>query len=247
MPRSDQVRLGVNVDHVATLRQARQGGEPDPVEAALVCVRAGAAGIVCHLREDRRHIQEEDVKRLARRVVVPVNLEMAMARDVVACALAIRPAQVTLVPERRQELTTEGGLDLCRLTRRLKPLVGSFRERRIAVSLFVDPVPEQIAAAAALGVEIIELHTGAYANAGTPSGRARALMALARAASQARACGLVVAAGHGLDYANIRAIVRMPEIEEVNIGFSIITRALAVGLERAVHEMVALLHRPPTP
>lgn len=242
---SRAIRLGVNIDHVATLRQARRGREPDPVQAALVCVRAGASSIVCHLREDRRHIQDEDVRRLRRTVGVPVNLEMAMARDVVACARAIRPAQVTLVPERRQELTTEGGLDAHHAGPRLAPLVERFQDRGIAVSLFVDPVPHQIEAAARLGVRMIELHTGVYANAARASGTAKALAALRHAARHARAHGLGVAAGHGLDYANIRAIVQIPEIEEVNIGFSIITRALAVGLERAVQEMVALLDRPP--
>lgn len=238
------MRLGVNIDHIATLRQARRGRLPDPVEAALVCQRAGASSIVCHLREDRRHIQDDDVRRLRRTLEVPLNLEMSIAPDIVKAALAIRPDQVTLVPERRQELTTEGGLDVIRLARRLSPVVRAFTTRRIAVSLFVDPVPRQLAAARELGVPIIELHTGGYANA-TGQARQRALGALRGAATTARSLGLSVAAGHGLDYENIAAITQIAEIEEVNIGFSIVSRAIAIGLEQAVREMAALLQ--PTP
>jgi pyridoxine 5-phosphate synthase len=230
------MRLGVNVDHVATLRQARRGILPDPVEAALACERAGADRIVCHLREDRRHIQDRDVKRLRAALRIPLNLEMSIAPSIVKVALAVRPHQVTLVPERRQELTTEGGLDAVRLARTLRPLLGAFHERGIGVSLFVDPVAGQVEAACDAGARIIELHTGAYANA--PSARrARELAALRHAAQQGRRLDLEVAAGHGLDYDNVRAIVAIPQIEELNIGFSIITRAVSVGLERAVREM----------
>ncbi len=235
------MRLGVNIDHVATLRQARRGAAPDPVEAALICERAGAASVVCHLREDRRHIQDADVRRLRRRIRTALNLEMSIARSVVKTALAVRPDQVTLVPERRQELTTEGGLDAVRLQRRLAPLIRAFQRKQIAVSLFVDPAMRQLAAARDLGAEIVELHTGRYANARTAAARRRELDLLIRTAGQGRAMGLAVAAGHGLDYDNIRPIARMAAIEEVNIGFSIVTRALAVGLERAVREMAALL------
>ncbi len=239
-------RLGVNIDHVATLRQARRGRWPDPVEAALICERAGASSIVCHLREDRRHIQDEDVRRLRRTITTRLNLEMSIARDIVGVALAVKPHQVTLVPERRQELTTEGGLDALRLARRLRPIVRAFQESGIEVSLFVDPVAGQLEAAADVGARVIELHTGRYANAGTRQARAKELAALQRAARSGRELGLAVAAGHGLDYPNVHAIASIPEIEEVNIGFSIITRALSVGLERAVNDMVALLQRKDT-
>ena len=235
------IRLGVNIDHVATLRQARRGRLPDPVEAALASERAGAQSIVCHLREDRRHIQDQDVRRLRRAVRTRLNLEMSIAKSVVGVALSVRPDHVTLVPERRQELTTEGGLDIVALSRRLRPVIRAFRDRDIAVSLFVDPVLSHLSAARDAGAAIVELHTGRYANAATPAARARALTALRQAAARSRALGLAVAAGHGLDYENIRAIVEIPSIEEVNIGFSIISRALSIGLERAVGEMVALL------
>jgi len=238
------VRLGVNVDHIATVRQARRGAAPDPVEAALICERAGAQGIVCHLREDRRHIQDRDVRRLRDTITTRLNLEMSIAAEIVDRALAIRPDQVTLVPERRQELTTEGGLDVARLSKKLAPVLRAFQRQRIAVSLFVDPAPDQLQAAQASGATIIELHTGRYANAATPHARARELEALTRAAVKGRSLGLSVAAGHGLDYENVPRIVEIPEIEELNIGFSIISRALFVGLSRAVQEMAALLaHR----
>ena len=233
------------MDHVATVRQARRGRLPDPVEAARLCERAGAHGIVCHLREDRRHIQEDDVRRLRRTLATRLNLEMSIARDVVRAALAIQPHQVTLVPERRQELTTEGGLDIVRLKRSIAPLIRAFQRQRIAVSLFVDPVLSQLKAAQDVGAAIVELHTGRYANAGSRAERARALHALRRAAQASRAFGLRVAAGHGLDYHNVSAVARLPHIEELNIGFSIISRALFVGLEQAVREMVELMRRRP--
>jgi pyridoxine 5-phosphate synthase len=238
------MRLGVNIDHVATLRQARRGQRPDPVEAARICEQQGASSIVCHLREDRRHIQDRDVRRLRRAVSTRLNLEMSVARGIVAVALTVKPHQVTLVPERRQELTTEGGLDVARLRRALRPLVRSFQARGIGVSLFVDPVAEQLAAARETGAACVELHTGRYAATRSPAARVRALEALRNAAQRGRALGLAVAAGHGLDYENVAAVVRIPEIEEVNIGFSIITRALSVGLAAAVKEMVNLLERP---
>ena len=237
------MRLGVNVDHIATVRQARRGSFPDPVEAALVCERAGASSIVCHLREDRRHIQDRDVRRLRRTMMTRLNLEMSVAPDVVAVALALRPDQVTLVPEHRQELTTEGGLDVVRLARRLRPLIRAFERRRIAVSVFVDPAADHLAASREAGARIIELHTGRYANASTPRARERELAAIRLAARRGRELGLAVAAGHGLDYGNVGPIAAIPEIEELNIGFSIVARALAVGLERAAREMVELLQR----
>jgi len=231
----------VNIDHVATVRQARRGSFPDPVEAARVCERAGADSIVCHLREDRRHIQDRDVATLLKRISTRLNLEMSIAPEIVEVALRLKPDQVTLVPERRQELTTEGGLDVARLSKQLTQVVRQFHARGIEVSLFIDPVSSQIAAAARTGARIIELHTGRYANARTSGRRARELTALRQAARHARSLGLAVAAGHGLDYRNVKAVVGIPEIEELNIGFSIIARALFVGIERAVREMNTLL------
>ena len=232
----------MNIDHVATVRQARRGTQPDPLEAALVCERAGASSIVCHLREDRRHIQDADVRRLRRAIRTRLNLEMSVAPDVVKVALAIKPDAVTLVPEKRHELTTEGGLDAVRMSKQLVPLIATFHARRIAVSLFVDPVSRQLHAARDIGATIIELHTGRYANARTAQARARELAALARAAALANTLGLTVAAGHGLDYDNVRRVCAIPEIKELNIGFSIIARALSVGLASAVNEMAKLLH-----
>lgn len=237
------MRLGVNVDHVATVRQARLGLLPDPVEAALACQCAGADSIVCHLREDRRHIQDRDVARLLERLSVPLNLEMSIAPTIVSLALRLKPHQVTLVPERRRELTTEGGLDVIRLSRRLQGLVRRIQAHEIAVSLFVDPLRAQVEEAAASGARIIELHTGAYANARTSARRAGELATLRRSAARARALGLAVAAGHGLDYDNVKPIAAMPEIEELNIGFSIVSRALFVGIGQAVREMKARLRR----
>jgi pyridoxine 5-phosphate synthase len=208
-----------------------------------VCEHAGASSIVCHLREDRRHIQDADVARLKRELSIPLNLEMSTAKDIVAVALRIKPAQVTLVPERRQELTTEGGLDAVRLGRQLRVLIKAFEADGIRVSLFVDPVREQLRAAHDARVSIIELHTGGYATAAGANARERQLDALRRAAAWGAEIGLSIAAGHGLDYDNIRPVVAIPEIEEVNIGFSIISRAFCVGLECAVREMAQLLMR----
>ena len=237
------MRLGVNVDHVATVRQARRGHTPDPVDAARLCVEAGADSIVCHLREDRRHIQDRDVVRLIQELPVPVNLEMSMAPEIVEVALRLRPHQVTLVPERRQELTTEGGLDVRGLGRRLARVVRACQGRKIGVSLFVDPEASQLEAAAHAGARIVELHTGAYANARTPSDRARQLAHVRAAVHLARDAGLVVAAGHGLDYENVAPIARLPHVEELNIGFSIVARALVVGIGQAVREMKAAMKR----
>jgi len=229
---------------VATVRQARRGATPDPLDAARACARAGADRVVCHLREDRRHIQDADVVRLHHDSPIPLNLEMSIAASVVRTALRIRPPQVTLVPERRQELTTEGGLDVARQQARLTRVTQQFHECGITVSLFVDPTPVQLDASINAGARIVELHTGRYANARTTASRRRELAVLRRAAAYAHRLGLVVAAGHGLDYENTPAIVRIPEIEELNIGFSIISRALFVGLEHAAREMHALLRCP---
>ena len=239
----NRVRLGVNIDHVATLRQARRGRFPDPVEAALICEQAGADSIVCHLREDRRHIQDSDVVALRKKLRIGLNLEMSVAPAIVAIALRLAPDQVTLVPERRQELTTEGGLDVARQRKRLEPVVRAFEKAGIVVSLFVDPQPKQLNASRDIGARMIELHTGAFAEASSASKQARELRLLAQAAKKANQMGLAVAAGHGLDYENTSALVRIPEIEEANIGFSIIGRALFAGLPKAVSEMRQLLTR----
>ncbi|MDP3704255.1 MAG: pyridoxine 5'-phosphate synthase [Candidatus Omnitrophota bacterium] len=238
------MRLGVNIDHVATLRQQRREGMPDPLEAARVCERAGASSIVCHLREDRRHVQDDDVRHLKRALRVPLNLEMSIAEEIVQAALAIQPAQVTLVPERRQELTTEGGLDVARLLPQLRPLITRFHEAGINVSLFVDPDPKQLDASREAGARIVELHTGRYAQAASGEPREREVSALRQAAEHAVSLRLAVAAGHGLDYNNIHPVAAIRQIEEVNIGFSIISRALFVGLEQAVRQMQSHLSTP---
>jgi len=228
------IRLGVNVDHVATVRQARRGEQPDPVELALVAEGAGADAIVAHLREDRRHIQDHDVARLRKRLKTYLNLEMGLAPDVVAEALRVGSRQVTLVPERRQELTTEGGLDVAGQFEKVRRAVRRFHDRGIAVSLFIDPDLKQVAASVRTGARIVEIHTGAYANARRKGPELRHLVAAARAA---RREGMAVAAGHGLTVSNVRAVAAVPEIEELNIGHSIISRALAIGMARAVREM----------
>lgn len=233
------IRLGVNVDHVATVRQARRGEVPDPVEAALLCEKAGAHSIVCHLREDRRHIQDRDVERLRRKVATRLNLEMGLASGIVEAALRIKPDQVTLVPERREELTTEGGLDVRGRFERVRQAVKEFHARGIEVSLFVDAEPEQIAASKETGSEAVEIHTGGYANAAR---RAPELRRIVQAARQAARAGLFVAAGHGLDTDNVKPVAAVPEIEELNIGFSIVSRALWVGLPAAVREMKRVMN-----
>lgn len=246
-----RVRLGVNVDHVATLRQQRRGKAPSPVWAALAAQRAGADGIVCHLREDRRHIQDADLPALKRAIRIPLNLEMGAHPEIVAIACRLRPLQATLVPERRQELTTEGGLDLRRGERRIGRAAAKLARAGIRVSLFIDPDLESVRLSARLGVPMVELHTGRYAEAGMRPGRGRAprqaqareLRKLQDAAAQAGSLGLIVAAGHGLDYKNVRPVTAIPEIEELNIGFSIVARAIGVGFTEAVREMARLVHR----
>ena len=235
------MRLGVNIDHIATVRQARLGRHPDPVEAALVCERAGADRVVCHLREDRRHMQDDDVRRLRVAVRTRLNLEMSVAEEIVQMALAVKPDQVTLVPERRRELTTEGGLDVSKLAARLRVVVGRLMDAGIGVSLFVDPVASQVSAAKRTGAATIELHTGRYARARLSATRSRELAALKQAAEQGRTLGLAVAAGHGLTYENVSPMLDIPELEELNIGYAIVVRALSVGLEAAVREMATLV------
>lgn len=229
-------KLGVNIDHVATLRQARGGRLPEPVQAALEAERGGADGITVHLREDRRHIQDFDLWKLKRVIHVPLNLEMSAAQEIVEVALKLRPEKVCLVPERRQELTTEGGLDVVKKKTLLGRLIPRLRARRIEVSLFIDPDLRQIRAAKAVGAEAVELHTGAYANAQGKRRKAE-LKKIQKAAIQAHQMGLEVHAGHGLDYENARAVARVPSIRELNIGHSIVSRSLFVGMRRAVKEM----------
>jgi pyridoxine 5-phosphate synthase len=235
------VRLGVNVDHVATLRQARGVDYPDPVEAALIAEAAGADGITVHLREDRRHIQDRDVEALRRRLRVPLNLEMALAGSVVDFALRVRPPHVCLVPERREELTTEGGLDVAGHAARVRDGVGQLGAAGIRVSLFIDPDPAQIAAAVAAGAPAVELHTGDYANARDEATLGRELQRLRAAAVAAARHGLEVHAGHGLTVANVAPIAAMPEVVELNIGHSIVARAVVIGMAAAVREMKAAL------
>ncbi len=235
------MRLGVNVDHVATIRQARGVDYPDPVEAALIAEGAGADGITVHLREDRRHIQERDVEEMRRRLRVKLNLEMAVAEVVVGFALRVRPHDACLVPERREELTTEGGLDVVRQEARVREVVDRLRTAGVNVSLFVDPEPAQLAAAVAVGAPAVELHTGDYANAGDPAAVARELRRLRQAAAEARRLGLEVHAGHGLTVANVGPVAAIPEVVELNIGHSIVARAVLIGLAAAVGEMRAAL------
>jgi pyridoxine 5-phosphate synthase len=237
------MRLAINIDHVATLRNARGGSEPDPVRAARIAERAGAEGIVCHLREDRRHIRDKDVEALRQTVQTRLDLEMAATPEIVGIARRIKPDLATLVPERRRELTTEGGLDVVRYREKIRRAVGLLQEKGILVSLFVDPVPQQIEAARTVGADLIEIHTGEYAEARTASRRKHHLHRIDNTARYARLLGLGVNAGHGLDYANIAPVVRIKDIEEVSIGYAIIVRAMAVGLESAVLEMVRLVKR----
>lgn len=227
-------RLYINVDHVATLREARKADEPDPVAAALICQEAGADGITAHLREDRRHIQDRDVERL-RTTVRVLNLELATSPDVVALACRLRPYQATLVPERREEITTEGGLDLSRPNPRLRDTIRRLEEAGIRISLFIDPDLPTLDAAKDLGVPAIELHTGRYANTWRQS--AHALDQLHRAAKHGTDMGLFVHAGHGLTYANVETVAAIAEIEELNIGHSVMSRAIMVGMREAVLEM----------
>lgn len=233
--------LGVNIDHVATIRQARRGVEPDPVAAAVLVELAGADGITVHLREDRRHIQDRDVQILRQTVRTHLNLEMAATPAMVEIALKIRPDYVTLVPEQRQEVTTEGGLDVVSLGDRLTKIVEELQEAEIPVSLFVDAAPNQLKASQQTGARFVELHTGTYANAKNAAQLEQELEFLSLGAELALSLGLRVNAGHGLTYWNTRAIAQIPGMEELNIGHSIISRAALVGLERAVQDMLALI------
>lgn len=235
------IRLCINVDHVATLREARGETQPDPVAAALLCELAGADGIVCHLREDRRHINDRDLRLLRETVKTKLDLEMAATDELVNIALETLPELATIVPERRQELTTEGGLDVVRHRRRLRSVVEELQEKDILVSLFVDPLRSQIEAAKEVGADLIEIHTGAYARARSDDEIHGRLDEIRNAARLAAELNLGVNAGHGLDYTNIRRVRSIAEIQEVSIGHAIVVRGLFVGLEQAVREMITLL------
>mgnify|MGYP002628785560 CR=1 FL=1 len=235
------IRLGVNVDHVATLRQQRDTRYPDPVHAAAIAERAGADQITVHLREDRRHIQDRDLRVMRETVQVPLNLEMAVTDEMVQIALAYKPATVTLVPEKREERTTEGGLDVVGLIDKVTAAVRQLIDAGIVVSLFIDPDPDQVAASHATGATTIELHTGDYCDAPTPAIAERELERLRVAAVAGHELGLTVAAGHGIDYRNVGPIAALPHVEELNIGHSIVCHAVFVGLERAVSDMVAAM------
>ena len=239
------MRFYVNVDHVATVRQARRTDEPDPVAAAVACERAGADGITVHLREDRRHIQDEDLDRLCAAIATTLNLELATADDIVGIASELRPHQATFVPERREEITTEGGLDLTAAAGKPDPklvaAIATLKDVGIRVSLFIDPDGESIQRAAELRVDAVELHTGEYANAADSGVADRELTRLSEAAGRASEAGLGVHAGHGLTYENVGPVAAITECEELNIGHSVVSRAVFVGMERAVIEMADLV------
>lgn len=232
------IRLGINVDHIATLRQARKEKFPEPVEAAREAIAGGADGIVCHLREDRRHIQDKDVY-LLRKLPTRLDLEMAATDEMVKFALKLKPEMVTIVPEKRQEVTTEGGLNLRAKGQwsRVKKAISKLQDRGIEVSLFIDPDPEQVEEAAVVGAHFVEIHTGLYANAKGKIKIDHELCKIGTVVQQARLIGLRINAGHGLDYYNVKDIIKIPGIEELNIGFSIIARTVFVGMRQAVAEM----------
>lgn len=234
------VELGVNIDHVATVRQARRTYEPDPVWAAALAELGGADGITIHLREDRRHIIDRDVRVLRETVSVKLNLELACNEDVLAVALETKPHQATLVPERREEVTTEGGLDLAGHKSAVRDYTRRMQDAGILVSLFLDPDPRQLDLAAASGAEAVELHTGAYAEAKGPA-QAAELEKLLAAGRLVRQAGMLLHAGHGLNYRNVHPVAAIPDMRELNIGHAIVARALWVGMERAVREMKDLL------
>jgi pyridoxine 5-phosphate synthase len=234
-------RLSVNIDHIATIRQARRGSEPEPVAAAVLAELAGAEGIIAHLREDRRHVQDRDLRLLREIVQTKLNLEMAATEEMQRIALEVKPEITTLVPEKREELTTEGGLEVALRIDFMRSYINRLQQGGIVVSLFIDPDDKQIAAAKKTGADWVEIHTGAYANAKTDRDRGREFEKIIEAAKLAGSLGLRVGAGHGLNYVNVRKIARIPEVEELNIGHSIISRAALVGMERAVREMKALI------
>jgi len=237
------MRLAVNIDHFATLREARKGTEPEPALVALLAEQAGVHGIVCHIRSDRRHIKERDLGVLRETVKTKLNVEMAATEGMRAIALDIKPDVVSLVPERPEELTTEGGLKVSGGGARLRAHVKALQGAGIRVSIFIDPDLKEIGAAAGLGVDLIEINTGKYADLGPGAERDKALAAVERAAEFGHGKGLEIHGGHGLDYRNVGPIVGIPQMMELSIGFSIVARAAVVGIERAVKDMLALLER----
>jgi pyridoxine 5-phosphate synthase len=234
------IKLGVNIDHIATLRQARKEAIPDPIQAAKEAIAGGADGVVCHLREDRRHIQDKDVFEL-RRLNTRLDLEMAATAEMLKFALKVKPDMVTIVPEKREEVTTEGGLDAVKYRRKLRPVIEKLQAAGIVVSLFIDPEEKQVEEAAVLTAKFIEVHTGKYARSSYVKGRKlsvkRELGKIGIAAQKARLIGLRINAGHGLDYNNVGDICQIPGMEELNIGFSIVARSVFVGMKKAVSEM----------
>lgn len=234
-------KLGVNVDHVATLRQARKTEYPDPFEAAVIAVQLGVSCVTVHLREDRRHIQDDDVSRIRSIPSCRLNLEMATDEEIVLVALRLMPDQITIVPEKRQELTTEGGLDVAARPDLFARLTKRFREKKITVSLFVDPYPEQIEASAKIGADAVEINTAEYSEARTEKERAESLGKVERAVKEALGLGLSVHAGHGLNYLNVAPIAAIKGLEELNIGHSIVSRAVIEGWRPAVSEMMRLI------
>lgn len=235
------MRLAINIDHIATLRNARGGKEPDPIVAAKIAEEAGAECIVCHLREDRRHIKDDDVRRLRRAATTKLDLEMSAAPEIIKMAKRVKPDLCTLVPERRKELTTEGGLDVIKYKVSLKRAIKDLHVSGIKVSLFIDPVIEQIQATKEIGADMMEIHTGEYANANSRSEIQDQLNRIKSAAKLGKKLGLIVNAGHGLDYKNIKPIAKIHEIDEVSIGYSVIVESMFIGLENAVKKMVKLI------
>lgn len=236
------IKLGVNIDHIATVRQARRGREPDPVWGASIAETSGADGITIHLREDRRHIQDRDVRLLRETVRTRLNLEMAVAQSILDFALSLKPDMATLVPERREEITTEGGLDISGQEKRISQAVSKLKKAGILVSLFIDPDIKQLQSSAKVKADFIEFHTGCFASACNENDRLREKNKLYKMAEIALKLGLRVNAGHGLDYWNVRDLVQMPGLEEFNIGHSIISRSIFVGLAQAVREMKTAIH-----
>jgi pyridoxine 5-phosphate synthase len=237
------MRLAVNIDHIATLRNARNEGHPDPVEAALLAERHGAAGIVCHLREDRRHIKDDDLARLREEITTRLDLEMAMTDEMQRIALAVKPDLVTLVPEKREELTTEGGFAIQKHFARLKEFVKPLRDSELGVSIFIEPEEEAIALAAEAGANIVEFHTGTYSLRTGDEEKAFELERIRKSARVAREAGLTVVAGHGLSVLNIAPFRELHDIEEVSIGHAIISRAVLIGLPAAIQEILDLIRR----
>jgi len=238
-----KIRLGVNIDHVATVREARKTYEPSPVHAAVLAQLAGADQITLHVREDRRHVNEKDLELICKVVNIPVNLEMAPTKEMQEIALKHKPHQITLVPEKRQEITTEGGLDVISLKEYLKDYIKPFKREGIKVNIFIDPDKKQIKAAKEIGADSIEIHTGAYANAKSEEEQEKELQKIKEAAKFAKSLGLKVFAGHGLTYQNVSKIAQIPEIEELNIGHSIVANAILFGFQEAVEKMKDIIEK----